>query len=252
MSQEWTVSIASFDNLVTNFLGNVMEWSTLFFFFFPPACEPSWPASVGSRQSRERPVADLENEVNLRCFRNRKNKVQCCKTPDHGYRFMWGILDCETPTKRVRFKAKSVAMEFHSCESLHCLHEATYIALGAYRMMKGSVRATSHTRLSARDHYTSSTLIGGRGGAGPSSLHTTIEGPTEWVCECKMDVKSTWIPTRYWMDHVSWSLWTYFKTTSWRQAQHKTARPWHSECSQLLIYSILSCVRTRMDRNSLK
>jgi hypothetical protein len=42
--------------------------------------------------------------------------------------------------------------------------------------------ATSHTRLRARDHYTSSTLIGGKDGAGPSSLlHTTLEGPTEYV-----------------------------------------------------------------------
>jgi len=44
----------------------------------------------------------------------------------------------------------------------------------------------THTRLRARDHYTSSTLIGGKGGAGPSSFCTTLEGPTEWVCECKM------------------------------------------------------------------
>ena len=43
------------------------------------------------------------------------------------------------------------------------------------------VRAASHTRLRACDHYTSSTLIGGKGGAGPSSLHTTLEGPTEYV-----------------------------------------------------------------------
>ena len=44
------------------------------------------------------------------------------------------------------------------------------------------LRATSHTRLRARDHCTSSTLIGGKGGAGPSSLlHTTLEGPTEYV-----------------------------------------------------------------------
>ena len=33
------------------------------------------------------------------------------------------------------------------------------------------------------------TLVGGKGRAGPSSLHTKLEGPTE------MDVKSTWIPT---------------------------------------------------------
>ena len=42
-------------------------------------------------------------------------------------------------------------------------------------------RATSYTRLRARDHYTSSTLVGGKGGAGPSSHHTTLEGPTEYV-----------------------------------------------------------------------
>jgi hypothetical protein len=28
----------------------------------------------------------------------------------------------------------------------------------------------------------------------------------EGVCECKMDVKSTWIPTWHRMDHVSWLL----------------------------------------------
>ena len=44
-----------------------------------------------------------------------------------------------------------------------------------------TLRATSYTRLRARDHYTSSTLIGGKGGAGPSLLHTTLEGPTEYV-----------------------------------------------------------------------
>ena len=65
------------------------------------------------------------------------------------------------------------------------------------------VRATSHTRLTAHDYYTSSTLIGGNGGGGPSSLHTTLEGPPEFISECKMDVKSTWIPTWHRMDHVS-------------------------------------------------
>jgi hypothetical protein len=41
----------------------------------------------------------------------------------------------------------------------------------------------------ARDQYTSSTLIGRKGGAGLSSLHTTLEGPTECRSECKVDVK---------------------------------------------------------------
>jgi hypothetical protein len=43
------------------------------------------------------------------------------------------------------------------------------------------LRATSHTRSRARDHYTSSTIIGGEGGAGPRSIHTMLEGPTEYI-----------------------------------------------------------------------
>ena len=69
------------------------------------------------------------------------------------------------------------------------------------------LRVTSHTRLRARDHSTSSTLIGGKGGAGPSSLHTMLEGPTECA-------RSTWIPTWHQMDHVSWSLEPFSKSTS--------------------------------------
>ena len=38
-----------------------------------------------------------------------------------------------------------------------------------------NLRATSHIRLRARDHYTSSTLIGGKGGDSPSSLHTMLK-----------------------------------------------------------------------------
>ena len=50
-------------------------------------------------------------------------------------------------------------------------------------------RATSHTRLKACDRYTSSTLIGGQGGAAPSSpSHYDVWG-TNGVRECKMDVK---------------------------------------------------------------
>ena len=33
----------------------------------------------------------------------------------------------------------------------------------------------------ASDKYTSSTLIGGKGGTGPSSLDTALEGPVEYV-----------------------------------------------------------------------
>jgi hypothetical protein len=37
---------------------------------------------------------------------------------------------------------------------------------------------------------------------------------TNGVCECKMDVKSTWIPTWHPMDHVSWSLGLFFQKPS--------------------------------------
>jgi hypothetical protein len=70
-------------------------------------------------------------------------------------------------------------------------------------------RAHTHTRPRARDQYTSSTLIGGKGGAGPRSHHTMLEGPTEyvyarwmWTCEVYMDSFLHGIE----MDHVSWSL----------------------------------------------
>ena len=39
---------------------------------------------------------------------------------------------------------------------------------------------------------------------------------TNGICECNMDVKSTCIPTWHQMDHVSWSLGLFSKTTSWR------------------------------------
>ena len=64
--------------------------------------------------------------------------------------------------------------------------------------------ATSHTRLRAHDPYTSSTLIGGKGGFASHYARGTIG-----VCECTMDVKSTWIPTWHkWIafqDHLDYT-----------------------------------------------
>ena len=74
---------------------------------------------------------------------------------------------------------------------------------------------STHEIESPLSYFTSSTLIGGKGGSGPSSLHTTFEG-TNGVCECKMDVKSTRIPTLHQMDRVSWSLGLFSKFASWR------------------------------------
>ena len=47
--------------------------------------------------------------------------------------------------------------------------------------LKVGPRATAHTRLRACDHYTSSTLNSGKGGADLRLLHTMLEGLTEYV-----------------------------------------------------------------------
>ena len=39
---------------------------------------------------------------------------------------------------------------------------------------------------------------------------------TNGTCECKLDVKSTWIPTWHRMEHVSWSLGIFPNSISWR------------------------------------
>ena len=78
------------------------------------------------------------------------------------------------------------------------------------------LRATSHTRLRACDHYTSSTLIGTWKRESQSKFASHYTWGTNGAHKCKMDVKSTWIPTWHQMDHVSWSLGLFSKTTSWR------------------------------------
>jgi hypothetical protein len=50
---------------------------------------------------------------------------------------------------------------------------------------------------------------------------------TNGVCECKMDVKSTWILTWHHMDHVSWSLGLSSKTTSLEVGITQTGRSLH-------------------------
>ena len=49
--------------------------------------------------------------------------------------------------------------------------ERDFLPYGLF-MLSTWLRPTSHLRLRAHDHYTSSTLIGGKGETGPSSLHT--------------------------------------------------------------------------------
>ena len=50
------------------------------------------------------------------------------------------------------------------------------------------LRATSHMRPRAHDHDTLSTMIGGKGRANPSSPHTILEGPMEYVSEDAYEV----------------------------------------------------------------
>ena len=50
----------------------------------------------------------------------------------------------------------------------------------------------------------------------PVQVRFTLHWGTNGVCEWRMDVKSTWIPTWHQMDHVSWLLGLFSKTTSWR------------------------------------
>ena len=60
--------------------------------------------------------------------------------------------------------------------AVHGIYGLNYV--GGRHLDSGALKATSHTRLRARDHHTLTTLIGGKGGAGPSSLlHPTLEGP---------------------------------------------------------------------------
>ena len=100
-------------------------------------------------------------------------------------------------------------------------------------------------RLRARDHDTSSTLIGGKGkgGASPSSLYTTLEGPTEYVDAWWMQSLHG-IPTLHQMDHVSWSLGPFSKTTT-RMASHYT---WGSMTT---LHDVWRCVGTAAFGHSL-
>jgi hypothetical protein len=65
-------------------------------------------------------------------------------------------------------------------------------------MGKCPLRAISHMITRARDHYTPSTLIGGKGVAHPSSLHTTLEGPTKYV-------NARWMQSLHeFLHHIKW------------------------------------------------
>ena len=69
----------------------------------------------------------------------------------------------------------------------------------------------THDTASPRDRYISATLIGGKGGAGPSSLAgPTGVGRGEWNARC-MGAKSTWLPTWHWMECMFMVMWIVFQ-----------------------------------------
>ena len=108
-------------------------------------------------------------------------------------------------------------------------------------------------RLRARDHYTASTLIGGRGGATSlSSLHTMLEGPTEFV-------NARWMSSRHGFLHgIEWIV--FHGRLDCFQKPLLGGRPntkplgdhGTPNAYDMLVYSNLSCVRTCLNRNSLK
>ena len=116
------------------------------------------------------------------------------------------------------------------------------------------LRVTSHTRLRARDHFNSSTLIGGKGGAGSKFATSHCAWGTNGVSECKMDVK-VYIDSYMTLNGACFTVpWTAFENHLLEVGltQNRPGRPWYFEHSQPLVCSILSCVRTRMNRNSIE
>ena len=83
--------------------------------------------------------------------------------------------------KLAHTKCTSIDTPFRICTCSVTCEEKSHASADTCYIERVILRATSHTRLRARDHYTSSTLIAGKIGAGPSSLHTTFEGPTKYV-----------------------------------------------------------------------
>jgi len=92
-------------------------------------------------------------------------------------------------------------------------------------------RATSHTRLRARDHYTWNTLIGGKDRVGPSSLNKSR----------LRDQRSMWMQygCKVYMDFYMASNGSCFKNHLLEVGLTQNWETWHSECSQPLVYFIL-------------
>ena len=89
-----------------------------------------------------------------------------------------------------------------------------------------------------------------KSGANPSLLHTTFEEQwSMWMRDgCKVYMDS-YMASNGSCFTVTWII---FKNHLLEVGLIQTRRPWHSECSRPLIYTNLSFVRTRINKNSLR
>ena len=98
---------------------------------------------------------------------------------------------------------------------LHLSQTLAHLMGGLQTHGQEPLRATSHTRLRARDHNTSTTLIGGKGGAGPSSLRLRDQRSMWMQDGCKVSMDSYMASTGSCF-MVTWIIFFIKKTTSWR------------------------------------
>ena len=117
-----------------------------------------------------------------------------------------------------------------------------------------SMRATSNARLRATDHYTSSILIGGKGGAGPNSLHIVLEGPKEYV-----NARWMWSPHGF-LHGIGWIMFhghldDFQKPPlggrpTTKPGDHGTPNAHHRRC--ILIYYVWRPIRITIQQNSMR
>ena len=92
------------------------------------------------------------------------------------------------------------------------MHTPTPFNIIRYLAAVIKVRATAYTRLKACDHYLHFKHSHWWKWWRRSNFATShYAWGTNGVCECKMDVKSTWTPTWHWMDNFFAVTWTIFQ-----------------------------------------
>jgi hypothetical protein len=99
----------------------------------------------------------------------------------HGY-ILGGCMNERALLKNVMYKSCMFLYPRSGCKAEIVSLQSTYL------------RAISHMKLTTRDQYTSSTLIGGKGRVGPNSLHMHLHLRDQWSMwmqdECKVYMDS--------------------------------------------------------------